>query len=92
MDPDARTIALFQQIAGDTLGPTFSQFDEGQAHRDEVTGAAHLIDEFRSLRARLAAIEGRIGIVLAGLPDQSGSDAAQTPAETPLPYAVVMPG
>lgn len=71
VDPDARTIALFQQIAGDTLGPTFSEFDEGQGHRDEVTGAAHLIDEFRSLRARLAAIEGQIGIVLAGAPDLS---------------------
>lgn len=93
VEPDARTITLFQQIAGDTLGPTFSEFDEGQSRPDQAVGTAHLVAEFQSLRARLTEIEGRIGVVLAGDPVLSGgADAVQTTAKTPASYPVAMPG
>lgn len=93
VDPDARTVSLFQQIAGDALGPTFSEFAEGQGHSRSVFGASQLVAEFRSLRERLAVIEGRIGVVLADEPDFSGgADTVQTSVKTPASYPVAIPG
>lgn len=61
--PDARTVALYEQIAGDTLGPTFSEFEEAPAPGGIRRYAANLAAEVLSLKGRLTAIEGRIGVV-----------------------------
>lgn len=62
--PDARTEALYQQIAGDALGPTFSEFDDApDPVKRDSPAATGLAAEVRSLRERLTAIEGRIDLL-----------------------------
>ena len=60
--PDARTVDLYAQIVSDALGRTASEFDEAPA-ADRDTQAADLAAEVLRLKARLSAIEGRVGLV-----------------------------
>lgn len=63
VDPDARTVELYERIAGDALGPTFSEFDDARTPSGSRTSAADLSAQVLSLSGRLRAIEGRIGLV-----------------------------